>query len=75
MKKQVRLIVFDFNGVTVAGGHPEVMQVLARRYGHDWRKLWNVFYKKYHNLLAMKKISLKESWEKPLKQFAIPLTW
>lgn len=74
-KDKIKLILFDFNGVAVIGSHKDTMKYLARNYGHQWQDLYRIFYTKYHNLLAVKKISLKESWEKPLKQFNIPLTW
>lgn len=72
---KIKLIMFDFNGVTVKGSYPETMKYFAKRYGGNWKKLYAVFYTHYFNLAATNEISLQESWTRPLKEFHIPLTW
>jgi HAD superfamily hydrolase (TIGR01509 family) len=74
-KSKIKLVVFDFNGVTVHGGHIDTMRVLGKRYHKNPNELYKLFYTKYHNLLAVKKISLRDSWEKPIKFFKLPITW
>jgi FMN phosphatase YigB (HAD superfamily) len=71
----IKLIIFDFNGVTVHGGYPELMAHWAKRYQIDAKTLYRQFYTKYLNLVALQKISTRDAWEKPLRSFGIPLTW
>lgn len=73
--QRIKLIIFDFNGVTVSGSYPETMKFFAKKYSGDWREMYEVFYTKYFNQAASGKMSLKEAWGKPLKEFHIPLTW
>lgn len=76
MKEQkIKLIVFDAYGVILKGGYPRTMRILAKMFHKNWQDLYAIFYTKYFNLAAEGKISEKDSWQKPISYFKIPLSW
>lgn len=73
--KKTKLVIFDAYGVTLTGGFPPTMKWLGKRFKKDWKKLFDVFYKKYFNMAAERKITQREAWERPIKELQLPIKW
>lgn len=73
--QKIKLFLFDFTGVVVSGGHFWMAKKMGRRFRRDPKELYAVFYTKYFNLLAVKKVTEKESWTKPIAELRLPLGW
>ncbi len=65
---KTKLVIFDAYGVTLLGGFPETMQALAKRFKRNWKDLYAVFYTKYFNMAATRKMTQADAWEKGAKE-------
>lgn len=74
-QQKIKLVIFDAYGVILKGGYPATMRIFAKMFHKNWKELYAVFYTKYFNLAAEGKISEKDSWQKPISYFKIPLSW
>lgn len=74
MKPKIKLVIFDVMGVVLDGGYPETCKALAKKYNRDWKELYNVFYKKYFNMAAERKITQKQAWVFALKETNLPMS-
>jgi len=70
----IKLVIFDAYGVTLTGGFPPTMKTLAKRFNKDWEYLQNIFYTKYFNQAAERKITQQKAWELAIKETSIPIT-
>lgn len=70
----IRLVVLDAYGITILGGYPDTCKFLAKKYNRNWKEIYGIFYKKYFNMAAEKKITQGQAWEKSLKECGIPLS-
>jgi HAD superfamily hydrolase (TIGR01509 family) len=64
----IKLIVFDLGGVLFNGGYADTCKFLAQKFNRDWKELYSVFYEKYFNLAAIRKITQQEAWEKSIEE-------
>lgn len=71
----IKLIIFDFNGVSTKGGYAKTIPILAKRYKIPKQKMYDIFYTKYLNLGATNKISEQDVWRLPVKHFDIKDDW
>ena len=71
----IKLIIFDCYGLVLNEGYPNTMKALAQKYGGNWRNYQDVFYHKYFNLAATRKIMQREAWLKAIKHFDLPVSW
>lgn len=71
----IKVILFDFTGVVVTGGHKKLSQILAKKYNLPAEKIYEVMYTKYFNLFAENKISEPEAYLPAIKQFGFKETW
>src|SRR3989338_7433547 len=74
IQPKIQLIIFDAYGVILNGGYPDTMKFLAKKFHRNWRDLYDIFYKQYFNLAAMKKITQKKAWERALYDARIPMS-
>lgn len=70
----IKLIIFDAYGVFLRGGYPLTMQALGKRFHRDWKELFAVFYTKYFNQAAERKISQQQAWEFAIRETGLPTT-
>ncbi len=75
MKKKIRLIIFDFNGVTVKGDHKQTARHFGKVHGTPWEKVHKILYTKYFNLIVENKISEREGWVKPIQELGWDQDW
>jgi len=71
---QIKLVVFDANGVCINGGFPETSQALGKKFKRDWKEIYAVLYTKYFNMAAVKKISQQSAWADAIKELNLPIT-
>ena len=71
----IKIILFDFTGVIVTGGHKKLCRQLSEKYNFPADKIYDVMYTKYFNLFATNKISEPEAYEGPKKEFGFTETW
>ncbi|MDD5071888.1 MAG: HAD-IA family hydrolase [Patescibacteria group bacterium] len=71
----IKLIIFDCYGLVLNEGYPNTAKVLAKKYGGRWQDYHKIFYYKYFNLAATRKITQKEAWQKAIKHFNLPISW
>ncbi len=72
MSATIKLFIFDAYGVVLEGGFPITMQALAKKYHRDWKELYEIFYKKYFNMAALKKITQHDAWRLAIKETGLP---
>ena len=70
----IKLIIFDGYGVSINGGYPDTMKELGKHFHTDWKKLYAIFYTKYFNMAAEKKITQKAAWELAIKEANLPMS-
>lgn len=70
--REIKLIIFDAYGVFLEGGYPLTMQALGKKFHRDWRELFAVFYTKYFNQAAERKISQQQAWEFAIRETRLP---
>ncbi len=70
----IKLIIFDAYGVFLHGGYPLTMQALGQRFHRDWEELYAIFYTKYFNQAAERKISQQQAWEYAIRETGLPTT-
>lgn len=73
--KKIKLVIFDCYGVTLFGDYPMLCKQLAKRFKRDWKKLHDVFYYKYFNMAAERKITQKQAWILSVKETKLPVSW
>jgi FMN phosphatase YigB (HAD superfamily) len=71
----IRLAILDAYGVTLRGGYPQTMQALAKKYKRDWKELHAVFYTKWFNRAAERKVTQKEAWVNAVREAGLPCAW
>lgn len=59
----IKLVIFDAYGVTLTGGFPSTMKALAKKFNRKWEDLQAIFYTKYFNQAAERKITQQQAWE------------
>ena len=69
----IKLVIFDAYGVILDGGYPQTCQLLGKKFDYDWKELYAVFYTKYFNMAAEKKITQKEAWDKAIEELGLPI--
>ena len=69
-----KLFIFDAYGVTLNGGYPKTMKALAKKYNRDWKELYAIFYTKYFNMAATRKIPQGDAWKLAIKETNLPCT-
>ncbi len=75
MKKEIKLIIVDFHGIISKGSLKEVCEWIAKKYKMNFDQVYEIFYKKYFSLAAVKKISEKESIALAIKELNLDLKW
>ncbi len=75
MKSEIKIIILDGYGIILSRGYPDTVNYLHKRYKLDKTELQKVFYKKYFNLAAERKITQKQAWQIPVEELGIPMTW
>lgn len=73
--KSVRLILFDFNGVTVRADHKLTARHFGKIHRTPWRKVYDLFYTKYFNLIVEGKLSEKDGWKQPIEELGWRQDW
>lgn len=71
----IKVILFDFTGVVVTGGHKKLCKILAEKYHLPAEEIYEVLYTKYFNSFAENKISEQVAYEEPIKIFSFKETW
>jgi len=74
-KNNIKLIIFDCYGLVLNEGYPNMSKALAKKFGGHWQDYQDIFYYKYFNLAATRKISQKQAWEEGVKYFNLPISW
>lgn len=75
MKNKIKLIIFDCYGPILSPGYPDTIRELSKRFKIPQNELFKIFYTKYFNQAAERKITQKEAWQKPVEHFNLPITW
>ncbi|MBU0472213.1 MAG: HAD-IA family hydrolase [Nanoarchaeota archaeon] len=75
MSKKIKLVIFDAYGVTLNEGYPNTMKFLAKKYDKDKDYLYKIFYTKYLNLAANRKITQKQAWIQSVKETNLPIDY
>jgi len=70
----IKLVIFDAYGVTLTGGFPLTMKALAQRFNRNWEDLQNIFYTKYFNQAAERKITQQQAWELAIKETKLKIS-
>ncbi|MDD5031533.1 MAG: PEP-utilizing enzyme [Patescibacteria group bacterium] len=70
----IRLIILDCYGLVLNEGYPNTAKALAKKFGGNWKNYHDIFYHKYFNLAATRKITQKEAWLLPIKDFNLPIS-
>ena len=71
----IKLILLDFTGVIVTGGHKQLCQQLAEESDFSADHIYEVVYTKYFNKFAVNEISEEENWAGPLRELGIDKEW
>ncbi|MDD5291403.1 MAG: HAD hydrolase-like protein [Patescibacteria group bacterium] len=71
----IKLIIFDCYGLVLNEGYPNTAKALAKKFGGRWQDYHKIFYHKYFNLAATRKITQREAWLKSIKHFGLPVSW
>jgi putative hydrolase of the HAD superfamily len=74
-KTQIKLIIFDGYGALLSRGYPDTVKVLAKKFKLPPSKLQAVFYTKYFNQAALRKITQKQAWELAVRELKLPIKW
>jgi len=70
----IKLIIFDCYGLVLNEGYPNTAKALAKKFGGRWQDYHKVFYHKYMNLAATRKITQKQAWLLPIDYFSLPIS-
>ncbi|MFA4833766.1 MAG: HAD-IA family hydrolase [Patescibacteria group bacterium] len=73
-KNKIKLIIFDCYGLVLNEGYPNTAKALAKEFGGRWQDYHKVFYHKYMNLAATRKITQKQAWLEPIDYFKLPIS-
>ena len=71
----IKLIICDFTGVVVTGGHKKLCRELAEKYNLDFDYVYDVVYTKYFNQFVVNKISEQETFAKPIEELGLKENW
>ena len=71
----IKMVVFDFTGVIVSGGHKSLCKKLGEVYNLPTAKVYEHFYTRYFNDFCLSKIGEKEAWQKPMDELGIKVDW
>ncbi len=72
---KIKLILFDFNGVVILGDHKSTAKHFGRIHHTPWKKVYDILYTKYFNMIAENKISEVEGWQRPIKELGWKQDW
>ena len=75
MKPKIKLIIVDYYGVSTKGSYKETSQWIAKKYHLPYKKVYDVVYHKYFSPAALGKITEKQSFEGPIREFGLRETW
>lgn len=75
MKRKIKLILWDFNGVTVTGDHKSTSRRYGKIHGTSWQEVYRVLYTKYFNQIAENKISETEGWKRSIADLGWKQDW
>ncbi|MFZ6035683.1 MAG: HAD hydrolase-like protein [Patescibacteria group bacterium] len=75
MKSSIKLILWDFNGVTVVGDHTLTSKHFGKKHHAPWRRVYAILYTKYFNQLALNTISEQKAWSAPLRELGWHEDW
>lgn len=70
----IKLIIFDYYGVTTKGSYRETCEWLSKKYKIRYEKIYEVVYHKYFSAAALGKISERESLLGPIREFGLKET-
>jgi len=70
----IKLVVFDAYGVIIDGGFPPTIHALAEKFNRDYQELYSIFYTKYFNMAAEKKITQQEAWEYAIRDTGLDIS-
>lgn len=70
----IKLLVLDGYGVVFTGGYPPTMKVLAEKFNRKWEELHAIFYTKYFNMAAERKITQQQAWEYAIKETGLNIS-
>ncbi|MCH7492706.1 HAD hydrolase-like protein [Patescibacteria group bacterium] len=73
--KKIKLILWDFNGVTVTGDHKSTSRKYGKIHGTPWKKVYNILYTKYFNMVVENKISERDGWIKSIQELGWQQDW
>ncbi|PLX28831.1 hypothetical protein C0581_00895 [Candidatus Parcubacteria bacterium] len=71
----IKLIMCDFTGVVVTGGHKKLAREISEKYGLDYDLVFDTIYRKYFDEFAINNISEQEAFEGPIKELGMEETW
>jgi len=74
-KSKIKPIIFDFYGVIIKGGYCDVCQWLAQKYKMPFNKVYKIFYYKYFNLAAERKITESQFFIWAIKELGFKENW
>ncbi|MFH2097524.1 MAG: HAD hydrolase-like protein [bacterium] len=73
-KNKIKLLIFDGYGVVMASGYPNTCREVSKITGVSAKKIFEVMYKKYFNMAALRKISQVEAWQMTINELKLPIT-
>jgi HAD superfamily hydrolase (TIGR01509 family) len=73
--KKIKLIIFDLYGLILNQGYPNTVKFLVRKFGGKQKKYYEILYKKYFNMAAIRKITQRDAWKLAIKELNLPIDW
>lgn len=73
-RNEIRLVIFDAYGVLFSRGYPDTAEAVAKKYGLDSKRIFDVLYTKYFNKAAVREISQKEAWDLSVRELGLPIS-
>src|SRR3989338_2438862 len=70
----IKLVIFDAYGVLLSRGYPDTAEAVARKYGLNSKRVFDVLYTKYFNRVAMREISQKEALDFSVRELGLPIS-
>ncbi|MBN1778700.1 MAG: HAD hydrolase-like protein [Candidatus Buchananbacteria bacterium] len=75
IRRKIKLVILDGNGIILSRGYPDTVKALAQKFKISEELLHQVLYKKYFNQAAERKISQKKAWQKSVEDLKLPISW
>ena len=73
--KKIKLIIVDLFGVMTLGNWHNICKDLAKKYHRPEPEVYRILYHKYFNQAALGKLTLKQFWEKTLRELGFQEDW